>query len=65
MTFEIEIAGRTRVVNVERDGAHHFRVTVDGIAHHLDDIGRDRTSWFRLPDVQVIAARQPSAGLSP
>ena len=37
-------------------------------AHHLDVIGRDRTSWFRLPDVQVIAARQqrqPSARLSP
>ena len=37
-------------------------------AHHLDVIGRDHTSWFRLPDVQVIAAcqqRQPSARLSP
>jgi ubiquinone/menaquinone biosynthesis C-methylase UbiE len=37
-------------------------------AHHLDVIGRDHTSWFGLPDVQVIAARrqrQPSAGLSP
>jgi hypothetical protein len=28
-------------------------------AHHLDVIGRDHTSWFRLPDVQIIAARQP------
>jgi ubiquinone/menaquinone biosynthesis C-methylase UbiE len=37
-------------------------------AHHLDVIGRDHTSWFRLPDVQIIAARQqrqPSARLSP
>ena len=37
-------------------------------AHHLDVIGSDHTSWFRLPDVQVIAARQhrqPSARLSP
>jgi ubiquinone/menaquinone biosynthesis C-methylase UbiE len=37
-------------------------------AHHLDVIGRDHTSWFRLPDVQVIAARQQrqaSARLSP
>ena len=37
-------------------------------AHHLDVIGRDQTSWFRLPDVQVVAARQqrqPSARLSP
>lgn len=37
-------------------------------AQHLDVIGRDHTSWFRLPDVQVIAARQqrqPSARLSP
>jgi ubiquinone/menaquinone biosynthesis C-methylase UbiE len=37
-------------------------------AHHLDVIGRDHTSWFRLPDVQVIAARQqrqPSARVSP
>jgi ubiquinone/menaquinone biosynthesis C-methylase UbiE len=37
-------------------------------AHHLDVIGRDHTSWFRLPDVQVIAARrqrQPSARPSP
>jgi ubiquinone/menaquinone biosynthesis C-methylase UbiE len=37
-------------------------------AHHLDVIGRDHTPWFRLPDVQVIAARrqrQPSASLWP
>jgi ubiquinone/menaquinone biosynthesis C-methylase UbiE len=35
-------------------------------AHHLKVIGRDHTPWFRLPDVQVIAARQqrqPSANL--
>ena len=33
-------------------------------AHRLAVIGRDHTHWFRLPDVQVIAARQqrqPSA----
>jgi ubiquinone/menaquinone biosynthesis C-methylase UbiE len=35
-------------------------------AHRMAIIGRDHTSWFRLPDVQVIAARQqrqPSANL--
>jgi SAM-dependent methyltransferase len=31
-------------------------------AHHLAVIGRDHTSWFSLPDVQVIAARQPHLG---
>jgi ubiquinone/menaquinone biosynthesis C-methylase UbiE len=31
-------------------------------AHHLDVIGRDHTCWFRLPDVQIIAARQPHPG---
>jgi hypothetical protein len=37
-------------------------------AHHLDVIGRDHTCWFRLPDVQIIAARQqrrPSVRPSP
>jgi hypothetical protein len=37
-------------------------------AHRMAVIGRTRTSWFSLPDVQVIAARQqrqPSARLSP
>jgi ubiquinone/menaquinone biosynthesis C-methylase UbiE len=28
-------------------------------AHHLAVIGSDQTRWFRLPDVQVIAAQQP------
>jgi ubiquinone/menaquinone biosynthesis C-methylase UbiE len=35
-------------------------------AHRMAVIGRDHTSWFSLPDVQVIAARQqrqPSANL--
>jgi ubiquinone/menaquinone biosynthesis C-methylase UbiE len=34
--------------------------------HHMAVIGRTHTPWFRLPDVQVIAARQqrqPSANL--
>jgi SAM-dependent methyltransferase len=29
-------------------------------AHRLAVIGYDRTRWFRLPDVQVIAARKPA-----
>jgi hypothetical protein len=35
-------------------------------AHRMAVIGLDHTPWFRLPDVQVIAARQqhqPSANL--
>jgi ubiquinone/menaquinone biosynthesis C-methylase UbiE len=28
-------------------------------AHHLAVMGSDHTRWFRQPDVQVIAARQP------
>ncbi len=41
MTFEIEINGRTRSVNVERigdgaGGAQQFRVTVDGVARTVD-----------------------------
>jgi SAM-dependent methyltransferase len=28
-------------------------------AHRLAVIGSDHTHWFRLPDVQVIAARKP------
>jgi hypothetical protein len=28
-------------------------------AHRLTVIGCDQTRWFSLPDVQVIAARQP------
>ena len=28
-------------------------------AHHMAVIGSDQTRWFSLPDVQVIAARQP------
>jgi ubiquinone/menaquinone biosynthesis C-methylase UbiE len=36
-------------------------------AHNLAVIGSDQTRWFRLPDVQIIAARlprQPSANLT-
>jgi SAM-dependent methyltransferase len=29
------------------------------VAHRLAVIGSDQTRWFSLPDVQVIAARQP------
>jgi hypothetical protein len=29
-------------------------------AHRLAVIGSDHTHWFRLPDVQVIAARKPT-----
>jgi hypothetical protein len=28
-------------------------------AHRLAVIGNDHTHWFRLPDVQAIAARKP------
>jgi ubiquinone/menaquinone biosynthesis C-methylase UbiE len=33
-------------------------------AHHLAVIGSDHTRWFRQPDVQILAARQPSANLT-
>jgi biotin carboxyl carrier protein len=37
MTFEVEIAGRTRTVVIERaDRAGRFRVTLDGVSHILD-----------------------------
>jgi biotin carboxyl carrier protein len=67
MTFEIEVAGRTRVVNVERDGAHHFRVTVDGLPLHLDAIQPAPGAWSILHtdtgrSDDVILARGPSVG---
>ncbi len=31
-------------------------------AHRMTVIGHDHTPWFRLPDVQVIAARQQPQG---
>jgi biotin carboxyl carrier protein len=67
MTFEIDIAGRTRVVNVERDGAHHFRVTVDGVAHHLDAIQPASGAWSILQtdtgrSDDVVLARGSSTG---
>jgi biotin carboxyl carrier protein len=37
MTFDVEIAGRTRTVSIERlDRAGRFRVTLDGVPHDLD-----------------------------
>ena len=33
-------------------------------AHRLTVIGCDRTSWFRLPDVQVIASASPHRRVS-
>lgn len=40
MTFEIEIAGRTHVVAVEKAGPpdHRFRVTVDGAVRFVDAV---------------------------
>ena len=45
MTFEIEIAGRTRTVSVARADRGRYRVTVDGTAHLVDAV---RTGEFAL-----------------
>jgi biotin carboxyl carrier protein len=47
MTFEIEIEGRARTVTVERarESAHHFRVTVDGVAYLVDAVQPTSDAW--------------------
>jgi biotin carboxyl carrier protein len=47
MTFEIEVDGRLRGVIVERcsDGAHSFRVTVDGVVHLVNAVQPARDAW--------------------
>lgn len=53
MTFEIEINGRLRVVNVEKAGppASRFRVTVDGRTRVVDAVGvEEDTLSLVLPE---------------
>lgn len=38
MTFEIDIAGRTRTVAVERTAPGRYRVSVDGAVHDVDAV---------------------------
>jgi biotin carboxyl carrier protein len=44
--FEVEVAGRTRTVGIERQG-RRYRVTVDGQPHEVD-VARTGRSWSLL-----------------
>jgi biotin carboxyl carrier protein len=50
MTFEIDVAGRTRTVSVERVSGGHFRVSVDGVTHEVDAARSDRFGLSLLVD---------------
>jgi biotin carboxyl carrier protein len=53
VTFEVEIDGRTHAVSVERvpGQPHRYCVVVDEVAHHVDAVRPDPSSWsLLLPD---------------
>ena len=56
MTFEVDVAGRTRTVSIERGGrAEQFRVTIDGRAH--DVRARRAGEWTLLLSLGTVSAK--------
>jgi biotin carboxyl carrier protein len=66
MTFEVEVAGRTFTVAVDRtDGPGRFRVTLDGVLRVVDV---SRTGDFGLSLLETrrtVALAEPDSGTAP
>jgi acetyl/propionyl-CoA carboxylase alpha subunit len=59
VTFEIDVAGRTRSVAVERiKGSQQFRVTVDGRVHRVDAVRVGSFGLSLLVDGDGAASRE-------
>lgn len=64
MRFELDAAGRTRTVDIQRRAAG-YRVTVDGQSHDVD-VARNGRSWSLLlgtRSYEVLFVEQPAGGL--
>ena len=64
MTFEVEIAGRSRMVAIEKGAAGGFRVTLDGTSCELD-VARLGAYGLSLVDRRTDDSRQVQVTPSP